>query len=123
MALQGKRILLTGGAGFIGTTLARRLVADNEVVAMTGAQPTLLPSSRLQPLVVGLGVDPAHCRVIDAHPKRKAENAAVIRRELEHRGLSVVIAARPCIEAAKARKVAARQPEAATVGGGAPFKQ
>ncbi|MER3410199.1 MAG: epimerase [Thermoleophilia bacterium] len=34
MALQGKRILITGGAGFIGTTLARRLVEQNEVVAV-----------------------------------------------------------------------------------------
>src|SRR5437899_3266673 len=33
MALQGKRVLITGGAGFIGTTLARRLVDANEVVA------------------------------------------------------------------------------------------
>ena len=32
MALRGKRIFITGGAGFIGTTLARRLVADNEIV-------------------------------------------------------------------------------------------
>jgi len=31
--LEGKRILITGGAGFIGTTLARRLVEANEVVA------------------------------------------------------------------------------------------
>jgi UDP-glucose 4-epimerase len=31
--LQGKRIFITGGAGFIGTTLARRLVDANEVVA------------------------------------------------------------------------------------------
>jgi UDP-glucose 4-epimerase len=31
--LAGKRIFITGGAGFIGTTLARRLVDRNEVVA------------------------------------------------------------------------------------------
>src|SRR5438094_10670716 len=34
MALSGKRIFITGGAGFIGTTLARRLVDANEVVAL-----------------------------------------------------------------------------------------
>jgi nucleoside-diphosphate-sugar epimerase len=34
VALSGKKILLTGGAGFIGTSLARRLVNDNELVVL-----------------------------------------------------------------------------------------
>ena len=34
MALEGKRVLITGGAGFIGTTLAKRLVDANEIVAV-----------------------------------------------------------------------------------------
>ena len=33
MALEGKRIFVTGGAGFIGTTLARELLDANSVVA------------------------------------------------------------------------------------------
>jgi len=32
VSLHGKRILLTGGAGFIGTTLTRTLLDDNEIV-------------------------------------------------------------------------------------------
>src|ERR671934_1967299 len=34
VSLQGKRIFVTGGAGFIATTLARRLVEENEIVAL-----------------------------------------------------------------------------------------
>ena len=34
MQLSGKRIVITGGAGFIGTTLARRLVDANQIVAL-----------------------------------------------------------------------------------------
>ncbi|MGH3085343.1 MAG: NAD-dependent epimerase/dehydratase family protein [Gaiellaceae bacterium] len=34
MSLHGKRIVLTGGAGFIGTTLTRRLIDGNEIVVL-----------------------------------------------------------------------------------------
>jgi nucleoside-diphosphate-sugar epimerase len=47
VALQGKRVLLTGGAGFIGTTLARRLVEDNEVVVLDNLHRDVLTGTDL----------------------------------------------------------------------------
>jgi UDP-glucose 4-epimerase len=47
VALTGKRILITGGAGFIGTTLARRLVDANEVVAFDNLHRDALSGSEL----------------------------------------------------------------------------
>jgi indolepyruvate ferredoxin oxidoreductase, alpha subunit len=85
------------------------VIADNEVVAMTGAQPTLLPSSRLQALLLGLGVDAAHCHVIEAHRKHHAALVDLMRREMAHAGLSVIVTVRECIEATKARKASAQR--------------
>jgi UDP-glucose 4-epimerase len=48
MSLQGKRFLLTGGAGFIGTTLARRLVDDNELVVLDNLHRDALSGSELE---------------------------------------------------------------------------
>ncbi len=48
MALTGKRILITGGAGFIGTTLARRLVDDNDVVAVDNLHRDTLSRAELE---------------------------------------------------------------------------
>jgi indolepyruvate ferredoxin oxidoreductase alpha subunit len=87
------------------------IIADNEVVAMTGAQPTLVPSSRLEPLLLGLGVNPGHLHILDAHPKKAAENADVMRREFEHHGLSVIVAVRECVESVRSRKVKIRREE------------
>jgi UDP-glucose 4-epimerase len=47
VALSGKRILITGGAGFIGTTLARRLVDANEIVALDNLHRDALTGSTL----------------------------------------------------------------------------
>jgi UDP-glucose 4-epimerase len=47
MALRGKRVLITGGAGFIGTTLARRLVEANEIVALDNLHRDALTGTEL----------------------------------------------------------------------------
>jgi len=80
------------------------LILDNEVVAMTGGQESLVPSSRMQPLLTGLGVKPDHLRVVHAHPRHVEEIAAVIREEVAHHGLSVIVGVRECVEAARVRK-------------------
>ncbi|MCS7006824.1 MAG: NAD-dependent epimerase/dehydratase family protein [Thermoleophilia bacterium] len=48
MALSGKRIVITGGAGFIGTTLARRLVDENEVIAVDNLHRNSLAGTDLE---------------------------------------------------------------------------
>ena len=80
------------------------LILDNKTVAMTGGQPTIRSSSDLETLVRGLGVPPDHLHVLEAHPRRMAENTEVLRREVNHRGLSVIIGVRECVETAKRSK-------------------
>ena len=80
------------------------IIVDNETVAMTGGQPTILPASRLESLVTGLGVDPGHVRTVVPLKKNLEENVAVLKEEMEYKGLSVVISRRECIETAKRRK-------------------
>jgi indolepyruvate ferredoxin oxidoreductase alpha subunit len=80
------------------------IVLDNAAVGMTGAQDTVLPSTRLEPLVLGLGVDPEHCRVLHAHPRKVPEMTEALEQELAHPGLSVVIAVRECVEHARLKK-------------------
>jgi indolepyruvate ferredoxin oxidoreductase alpha subunit len=105
----GDSTFLHSGIGpLIDAVSARKpitaVILDNSIVAMTGCQETILPSARLRAIVEGVGVEAEHVVEIEASKMRAAENVAAIRRELEYRGPSVIIARRECLEAFRLRK-------------------
>lgn len=77
------------------------LILDNDTVGMTGTQRSMATGTALDQIVVGTGIDPEHIRYIEPVPKKHAENVGVLREELHHKGPSVIIARRACIEAIK----------------------
>ncbi|MDR2662279.1 MAG: indolepyruvate ferredoxin oxidoreductase [Treponema sp.] len=79
------------------------IILDNSIVAMTGCQKTAFPSSKLKALILGTGLDPAHCLELEAKKQLIEENAAKLKEEAEYPGLSVVIFKRECLEAARKR--------------------
>ncbi|MCE5257208.1 MAG: thiamine pyrophosphate-dependent enzyme [Spirochaetaceae bacterium] len=81
------------------------LILDNSTTGMTGAQPTISPTSQLPALLQGLGVERDHIHELISLRKYQDENAAVIRSELAYEGVSVIILKRECLEyLKKARK-------------------
>ena len=80
------------------------IILDNETVGMTGGQPTILPSSKLEKVVLGLGVNSNHLHVVTTHRKFIDQNAKIILEEVKYDGLSVIIAVRECVETAKRHK-------------------
>jgi indolepyruvate ferredoxin oxidoreductase alpha subunit len=74
------------------------VIVDNGTVAMTGTQESLSMGRRLDEIVLGLGVPKEHLRILNPHPKHRAENAAIIKEELEYEGLSVIIPRRACVQ-------------------------
>ncbi|MDR2072605.1 MAG: indolepyruvate ferredoxin oxidoreductase [Spirochaetaceae bacterium] len=79
------------------------VILDNSTVAMTGCQPTAVPSDKLRALILGTGLDPAHFWELETRRQNIEENAARLKQEACYRGLSVVVFRRECLEAARKR--------------------
>ena len=77
------------------------IIADNQTTAMTGAQPTIVESERLEALVLGTGIDPEHCIVIEAHRRNHDEFVELLRKEMKYEGPSVILAVRECVQYAR----------------------
>lgn len=74
------------------------VILDNATVAMTGGQEVMVTGPALHRLIRGLGVPEEHVVQIEPLAKFHDKNVAILRREIEYRGLSVVLACRPCIQ-------------------------
>lgn len=73
------------------------IISDNSTTGMTGGQPSAA-TGRLEQICKGLGVEEAHVRTIVPLRKNHEENIQVIREEINHKGVSVIISQRECIQ-------------------------
>ena len=73
MGLTGKRIFMTGGAGFMGTTLARRLADENEIVVLDSLRRDALTGT---PLAEHPNLSFHHASVLDADLVEKLARGA-----------------------------------------------
>lgn len=89
----------------IKDSLITLIISDNSTTGMTGGQKSQA-TDRLESICLGLGVDPDHLKVIVPLRKNHEENKSIIRTELHHKGLSVILARRECIQTASRRKKA-----------------
>ena len=79
------------------------IISDNSAVAMTGAQDSAA-SGRLINICKGIGVNKDHLKIITPLHKNLDKNIDLIRKEINYKGVSVVIAQRPCVQLSKEKK-------------------
>ena len=70
---------------------------------MTGGQDSA-GTGRIEAICSGIGVDPAHIRVVTPLKKNYEEMKQIIREEIEYRGVSVIIPRRECIQTLTRKK-------------------
>lgn len=84
------------------------VISDNETTAMTGGQDSA-GTGRIESICRGLGVDPDHIRVMVPLKKNYEEMKAIIREEIEYKGVSVLIPRRECIQTLTRKKKASKK--------------
>ena len=72
------------------------IILDNDITAMTGSQKSSA-TGRIESICTGIGVDPAHIRVLSPLAKNHEENVKIMKEEIAYQGVSVIIPRRDCI--------------------------
>ena len=76
------------------------VISDNLTTGMTGGQDSA-GTGKIEDICRGVGVHPDHVRVVVPLPKNMEEIKAMLREEIEYKGVSVIIPRRECIQTAK----------------------
>lgn len=79
------------------------IISDNETTAMTGGQESA-GTGRLESICAGIGVAPEHLHVVVPLKKNHEEMKTIIRKEIEYKGVSVIIPRRECIQTLTKKK-------------------
>lgn len=73
------------------------IISDNLTTAMTGGQDSA-GTNKFEAICLALGVEPEHVHTVVPLKKNMEEITAIIRSEIEYRGVSVIIPRRECIQ-------------------------
>lgn len=73
------------------------IISDNETTGMTGGQDSA-GTGRIESICLGIGVDPEHLHTVIPLRKNYEEIKNIIRKEINHTGVSVIIPRRECIQ-------------------------
>ena len=84
------------------------IISDNSSVAMTGTQDSLAVG-RIKNICLGIGVDPEHLIAMVPLKKNHEENVKLLRKEIQHEGVSVIISQRPCVRLSREQKEEIKQ--------------
>lgn len=87
------------------------IILDNEAVAMTGGQDSSA-KGKIEDICTGIGVSPDHIRLVVPVKKNHDEMVRIIREEMNFKGVSVIIARRPCLQKIAREKREGRLSEA-----------
>ena len=91
----------SGMTGLLDAILSKSpitvMILDNETTAMTGGQNSNA-RGKLEDICLGLGVEEDHIHVLNPIQKHHEENMEIIKKELNHKGVSVIIPRRECLQ-------------------------
>ncbi|MGE5383304.1 MAG: thiamine pyrophosphate-dependent enzyme [Omnitrophica WOR_2 bacterium] len=88
------------------------MILDNSTTGMTGGQDSAA-LGKIEAICKALGVEEEHIKILNPSPKYHDENMNIMKNEIKHNGVSVIIPRRECIQTAT-RRIKSEKKQSAT---------